>query len=78
MKYKAYYSTFSGHYIGGSAIVIARHRGHALELLKERLAKEGITNKRSLLDENQDLTIKNLIEIPTDTAEVWDFNNGDY
>lgn len=78
MKCKAYYSTFSGHYIGGSAIVIARHRGHALELLKDRLRREPITKVQSLLDENLNITIEDLIEIPMDKAGVWNFNNGDY
>lgn len=67
-----YLIKFSGYFLDGKMIVIDETKRKALYQAKKKLDESG------LLDKNEDLTLDDVQEIPTDKRSLLLINDGDY
>ncbi len=69
-------TTFKGFWpVGAAAVVVAVHRGHALIILRDALKAHGLSGKKN---GDEELTLEDLVEISTSSADVRILVDGDY
>jgi len=68
---KLYRTSFDGPVTGGTAVVLAANRPHALRMLHAQHGDD-------LFDDGQPITASDLKEVPLDAACVVHYDSGDY
>jgi len=69
---KVFECEFNGHFLGGTATIVARSKPKAREILEAKLADEGLLKKNRA---GGDIVI---VEIDTGKTGMVHFYNGDY
>ena len=72
---KVFHAWFTGHYLSGSATIVAESPEQARELL---IAEMRADSGEHLLERNKSNTAMTITEIDMSKAGVVEFDNGDY
>lgn len=70
---KLYHVTFTGHYVGGHLIIIAKDSKHARELAEPQIASEHVSEENSKI-----IKVKLLCHLHDPNPICFMIDNGDY